>query len=239
MSKTKNQSVDLSIIFPVHNEGASIYYLLKDTVRILQNELFTWEILCVENGSTDNTLEELKKSKNTCDSIKILQSDKGWGNAVKEGIIHAKGKTTCFMVSDGQIEQKYIPYLYSRYLSYTDKKHSATALFKIVRINRENRTRLVNSRIYNIIARMMFGIESRDINATPKMIDTKLVQSLPLTAQNIGIDLEILLHLRKRGYLWYEFSVPSKKREQGSSTTKISAIFEMLREIVRFKASGL
>jgi dolichol-phosphate mannosyltransferase len=221
--------VELSVILPVHNEAGVITKTIKDIEKVLRLAKISHEFICVENGSTDDTLQ-IVKSLTRKYPLKVITSELGWGNAVKAGISQATGKLTCYTVSDGQVEAKYIVGLYHNYLN--QKQFS---LFKIWRTKRENQTRLINSRSFNLISHLVFGIDSRDINATPKLLDTKLLKSVPLTANNIAIDLELLLKLKKRGLTWQEIPAPSLKRDLGESTTKLKTVWEMIAWIIKFK----
>ena len=90
----------LSIIVPVFNEENSIDYLLKKLLKLdLTNVGFKHEIIVINDGSTDKTLEILKNFS----QIKLLnQSNMGKGNAVQNGIKHASGEY--IIIQDGDLE---------------------------------------------------------------------------------------------------------------------------------------
>lgn len=221
--------VDVSIIFPIHNEAEGIKEFIKRVYRTLKKQKFTCEIICVENGSTDASYSILKNLKIQYKNLLLIQSNKGWGNAVKAGIKHAKGNYICYMVSDGQIDPKYIPLLYKK----IKKKH--LAMVKISRVNRENIMRLLNSRIYNIFAAVIFTLNSLDINGTPKIIVSRYIKSFSFQSENIAFDLELLLMLKEKNLSWFEIPIYSQKRITGSSTTNLKSIWEMLRYIYKFR----
>jgi dolichol-phosphate mannosyltransferase len=225
---------ELSIILPVHNEAGVIARTVGDIHRVLNDANISHEFICVENGSTDESpkiLQTLSKKY----PLKMITSDIGWGNAVRAALRYAQGKVACYMVSDGQVEAKYIAELYKLYKLDKLSNQERYSLFKVWRTNRENTTRLANSRIYNLISRIIFGIGSRDINATPKLMETKLLQSIPLTSENIAVDLELLLQLRKRGLKWLEIPAASMKRDGGKSTTNLKTVQEMIWCMIKFR----
>jgi glycosyltransferase involved in cell wall biosynthesis len=222
--------VKLSLILPVHNEADGIVKNLSAVIRVIDGIGTSTEIICVENGSTDRTYQLINQLSKKDPRIKLIRSECGWGNAVRAGIKKASGKLICYMVSDGQIDPATISSLYQKYLENQDPE---VQLWKIRRSNRENPTRLVNSRIYNFLTRIVFGIDSGDINATPKLIRADLLKSIPLTSPNIALDLELMLYLKKHRLKWVELAVVSRQRENGRSTTKPKTVLEMIKWMVK------
>lgn len=220
---------ELSLIFPVHNEEEGIEAFIKNVYKALNNQIASFEILCIENGSTDNSLKILKELAKVHEEIFVFTSDKGWGNAVREGIRRARGEYVCYMVSDGQVEPVYIPQLFKLI------KEDNVALAKICRITRENMTRLINSRVYNMISSLLFGLRTIDINGTPKIIKTSLAREMHLSSENIALDLELLLKLKSRSLHLAEIPIQSKKRSFGVSTTNIRSIVEMVSHMILFR----
>lgn len=223
--------IELSVILPVHNEEMGIEKFLKNVASIFSHQRFSYEIFWIENGSTDNSFFILNRLCKKYKKMSVLQSEKGWGNAVRKGIKEAKGRYICYMVSDGQIDPKYIPILYKVI------QEKEVDMVKVSRASRENLTRLVNSRIYNFLARLMFGLMTIDINGTPKILETRLARKLNLVSRNIAIDLELLYKMKASNLVWTEILVSSSKRTFGFSTTNIKSVFEMLWNMIKFRVN--
>ncbi len=221
--------VELSVIYPVHNEEAIIEKLVVTTRKLLADAHIPYEIICVENGSTDMTLTKLQRLARKYKELVVVQSEKGWGNAVRRGIDTAKGAYICYMVSDFQVDPRHILDVYGKI------KNGPFALVKVYRTTRENRTRKVNSRLYNTLASIVFGVGSYDINATPKIIKRSLIRQFPFESHNIAIDLELMLHLKERRLPWIEIPVFAGARKSGKSTTNWKSVREMLRYMMYFR----
>lgn len=226
---TSRQMLDLSLILPVQNEAAGIEEFIETVCRAFEKKGFSYEIIGVENGSTDNSYQVLKNLKKKYRQLQLLQSEKGWGRAVCKGIQKANGKYLCYMVSDGQIDPWCVPIL------LTKIQEEKWTMVKIKRIKRENAARLLLSRILSLSAKSLLGINSADINGTPKLIKTELIKKLNLRSVNIALDMELLLKLKKHNFTWIELPVISKKRGYGQSTTNISAILETTLSILKFR----
>jgi len=96
--ETKDNPILISIIMPVFNEEKTIKDILE---KLPQNRLI--EIIVVDDHSTDNSVEEIKKA-NTKNEIIILRHKRntGYGGAITSGINNAKGKVIVTIDSDGQ-----------------------------------------------------------------------------------------------------------------------------------------
>lgn len=220
--------MELSVVYPVHNEEAAVDRLVSYTHTLLTKARISHEIICVENGSTDATFTKLSLLAKKFRELVVVQSEKGWGNAVIKGIATAKGNYVCYSVSDFQVDPKHIPEIYEKIT------HSNFAMVKVHRTTRENRTRKVNSRLYNTLASLLFGIGSYDINATPKIMKRSQIRKFPFESHNISIDLELMLYLQARKLSWIEIPVLAGARKTGKSTTNWKSVCEMLQYMMYF-----
>lgn len=222
--------IELSIVLPIHNEEKDIAVIVRNINNLLTKSKIDFEILCIENGSIDNSYNLLKSLSKAYKHVKVYKSNKGWGNAVRLGIKVAKGKYLCYMVSDNQVDPKNILRVYKII------KGNNIDLVKVRRRNRENLIRSLNSKFYNLLCLLVFGFD-RDINGTPKIIKSFVLRNMKLRSENVALDLELLLKLRKGGYKWIDIPVESKKRNWGMSTTNIKTAIEMVKHIIRFKCN--
>lgn len=222
------QKLELSLILPAHNEEEGIEKVLKLSLKILKKIKKPFEIIAVENGSSDNTFKVIKNFIKKHKEIKLIQSKKGWGNAVIRGISKAKGIYTCYMVSDFQVSPIHILKVYK------EIKKTNYDLVKVKRMQRENIKRYINSLGFNLLCLFLFGFD-QDINATPKILKSVLLKEMKLKSENIALDLELLSKLKKRGLKWKSIPVRSEKRNWGESTTKVKSILEMLKAMYNFK----
>lgn len=94
----------LSLVIACYNEGDKIYKNVKDVIYYLEEVLKTkdYEIVLSNDGSTDNTLEEIMKLKNEYSNIEICNSDtnNGKGYAIQCGVLKSKGDKIIFMDAD-------------------------------------------------------------------------------------------------------------------------------------------
>ncbi len=123
----------ISIIVPVHNSSK---YLEKCINSLINQTYKNIEIICIENGSTDNGLEILNKYK---DKIKILiQKNPGLSLARNTGIKNSNGKYISFVDSDDNVLPTFIEELYN-VIKTTDADISVCNYNEILEENKETK----------------------------------------------------------------------------------------------------
>ena len=124
----------LSVIIPAYNESKRITHTLLDIDQYLSSEKFKklaqeynadkdakgYEILVVDDGSKDNTVEVVKKFQSIIKNLKIIenQTNHGKGFVVRQGMIKSRGKLRLFTDADNSTSinhiEKIIPYFYGQ-----------------------------------------------------------------------------------------------------------------------------
>ncbi len=109
----KGATMDISVIIPVYNEEKNIAPLYSDVKKVLDGLNRSYEIIFTNDGSTDGTLEELKKIRSSGNTIKIIDFNKNFGQtpAIMAGFDHAVGDIIIAMDGDMQNDPADIPAL--------------------------------------------------------------------------------------------------------------------------------
>lgn len=111
----------LSVIVPAYNEAGRLPLTLIDIDKHLSQQDFSFEILVVNDGSQDNTVEVVKKLEPLLRNLKLInnQLNHGKGYAVRQGMMAAKGNWRLFMDADNSTSivefNKMIPYFKAGY----------------------------------------------------------------------------------------------------------------------------
>jgi len=82
----------LSVIIPAHNEENRLPKALEQVLGFLNKQPFSFEVIVVENGSTDGTLAIAQKYAEEHEQVRVLQSERGKGAAVRRGMLEAQGE---------------------------------------------------------------------------------------------------------------------------------------------------
>ena len=93
--------IKISVIMPIYNDEEKIYDSINS---VLSQSLTDIELICVDDGSTDNSLRILKSLAEKDDRIRVFsQKNQGSGKARNKGISEAKGEYIAFLDSDDQM----------------------------------------------------------------------------------------------------------------------------------------
>jgi dolichyl-phosphate beta-glucosyltransferase len=96
------QNRKISVVVPCFNEGKTIYENIKIISEYLSVRFFDWEIIAVNDGSRDNTCEEIRLFQKNCSKVRLIDNAKneGKGKAVRDGILNSQNEIVMFMDAD-------------------------------------------------------------------------------------------------------------------------------------------
>ena len=225
--------IDLSIIFPCFNEEKNLDILIKKINSVKKkNYKIKIEFILVNNGSTDNTAEILRKlnHKNLFKIINI-KNNQGYGDGILKGLFFSKGKIISFTHADLQCDPHDIIKAFTKYkkMIYNNK-----AIIKGKRINR----RFVDdifSVFMALFTSMVFKVRFNDINAQPKIFHRKYLKYLNKAPKDFSLDLYILFAAKRNLFKVLEYPVYYKKRTGGEAKGGDSLMGKLMLSIRTFK----
>ena len=160
VTNIKSQA-QISVVIPVHNQEMEISSLLIKIKEILNSTMQSYEILVVNDGSYDNTLNVLQKEELLDSCIKIISytPNRGKGHAVKTGVMQASGSIIIFVDGDFNIShdkiKEYIEELKNCDLVIASKRHPLS------KVNAPT-SRIFLSRVFNLLVRLLVGVKMKD-----------------------------------------------------------------------------
>ncbi|MFH1671322.1 MAG: glycosyltransferase family 2 protein [Candidatus Portnoybacteria bacterium] len=222
------ENLDFSIVLPAYNESENLPDVLRGLKRVLGEANIQSEIIVVDNGSRDNTEETLELLKREIDELKTFRIEKniGFGNGIIKGLEMAKGSILGFMVSDAQIKPEDLVNVYQRL------KKNNLDFCKGFRINRySSLSRVIMSKVYNFLIRLMFGCSIKDINGSPKVFTRNFYEIVKPQSKDFFIDAEILIKAKQNKFSVTEVPVVLLERKRGRSSVSILTPFGFLRSM--------
>jgi glycosyltransferase involved in cell wall biosynthesis len=170
-------SVYLSIVVPLHNEEESVELLLSNILDTGDKFDFPYEIIFVDDGSTDNTWEILKKLKASTPRLKCIKFRRNHGQTagMSAGFSHARGEIIISMDGDLQNDPKDIP-------SFLKKIEEGYDIVCGWRKNRQDKliSRKIPSKVANWLIGMITGIKIHDNGCSLKAYKALLIKNTSL-----------------------------------------------------------
>ena len=153
--------MDISVIVPVYNEDESIPELRQWIDKVMAENNFDYEIIMVDDGSTDNSWQIIEEMSNSDSHVKGIKFRRNYGKsaALNTGFKKAKGDVVITMDADMQDSPDEIPELYRM---VKEEKYDVVSGWKKKRYDPISKT--VPSKFFNFTARLVTGIKLHDFN---------------------------------------------------------------------------
>ena len=168
------EDVAVSVVIPVLNEEENIEPLVSEIVAAMAGK--TFEILFIDDGSSDATVEKILAQREIHSMIRILKFKRNQGKAIALAAAFeiAKGKVSITMDGDLQDDPKEI----ERFLDKMDEGYEMVCGWRAKR--KDGIVKRWPSKIYNAMSRKIAGVDLHDMNCGFKAYDTELARSLDL-----------------------------------------------------------
>lgn len=222
---------NLSVFFPAYNEAQNIKETVRKAVGVLEKLKITYEILIVNDGSFDDTLEVAKSLEKENKKIKVLNHEKnlGYGAVLKSGFYSAKYDTIVYTDSDGQFDFREV----SKFIEKLDEAD----LIVGYRIRRADPPlRLLFAKGWALSLFTFFGLNLKDVDCGFKMIKKKVLNKIPKLESTRGgmINAELVIKAKKFGFKIVQVGVNHYPRTLGKPTgANIRVIFKSYFDLLK------
>ena len=176
-SSPRQNLLDLSLVVPIYNEYESIPRLIEAITAVMEGLAFSYEIVCVDDGSTDGSAGLLKElaGKNGNLSVLLLRRNYGQTAAMAAGFDYARGKVIITLDGDLQNDPADIPELMAK----LDEGYDLVSGWRKHRKDNQV-TRLLPSKIANWIIGRVTGVSLHDYGCSLKAYRSEVVRDMNL-----------------------------------------------------------
>lgn len=203
----------ISIVFPAYNEEANLKHVLKDALEVGSDLNVPFEIIVVNDGSTDSTksyVESLqKKNKNV--ALINHEINKGYGQTLVDGFRAAKHEWVFFSDSDRQFDLREI----NKLKPFTN---DADLIIGYRENRKDNGMRKFNAYLFRLTARVIFNLKFKDIDCAFKLIKKEVIDEIELNSTSALINTELLHKSSRKNYKIVEVPVTHFPRVEGKAT---------------------
>jgi glycosyltransferase involved in cell wall biosynthesis len=213
----------LSYFFPAHNEAENIGALVEEALAELAHLADRFEIICVDDGSTDDTggiADQLAAAHPDVVRVVHHPENRGYGAAVRTGLAAARYPLICFTDGDRQFHVSDLALLLAR-LSGPRGATDMTAPGVVAgyRIERADPAiRLAYARVYRACLRAFFGLRVRDPDCACKLFRREALEGVSVDSDGAFLSAELLIKIQARGGVVVEEGVPHYPRTAGEAS---------------------
>ena len=219
-----SKDIFLSIIIPAHNEEAGIALTCEAIMaEFKQNNVNDYEILIVNDHSTDRTEDVLKEFGARNPSMRYINNNKegGFGMAIRQGLAEFRGQAVAIVMADLSDSPKDI------LVYYQELKKGAECVFgsrfiKGAKVYDYPAHKYILNRIANGFIQMLFRLDYNDTTNAFKAYRREVIEGLyPLLAHHFNLTVELPLKAIVRGYRYVKVPISWTNRKTGVSKLKI------------------
>lgn len=219
----------LTVFFPCFNEVGTIQTLTETAIRVLQGICDDYEVILVDDGSSDGTAELADRlaSEHACVRVVHHPQNRGYGAALQSGFRTATKEYVFYTDGDGQFDLEELPPLLPLMNTYD--------VVSAYRINRqEGLIRKLNAFCWTRLVGFLFHLNLKDIDCAFKLYKRRIFDEIEMVSTGALIDTEILARFSQKGYRITQVGVHHYPRTAGQSTGgNIKVIVRAFRELFK------
>lgn len=225
----------LSLCLPAYNEEACISATLESARTALGKLCEKLEIIVVDDGSRDATAARVEIVSALDPRVRLVRhrQNRGYGAAVRSGLLAATGDLVMFADSDGQFDFADV----ERLLACLPGNDFVVG-YRHCRV--ESVQRRLNAWAWGRLVRLAYGVRARDLDCAFKIFRRHVIDRLRLTAGGACVNAELMCQCRRAGFRFAEVPVEHYPRRGGRPTgSSLAVILRAFRELPRIRTEPL
>ncbi len=209
----------ITILIPVYNERRNITPLYGEIKQAMHNLTNGYEILFIDDGSTDGSYSEIEKLHKEDSSVKVIRFKRNFGKAagLSAGFEYAQGSLIITIDGDLQDDPQEIP----KFIREINKGYDMVVGWRVHR--RDPKTKRIFSKLFNKLTNLITGARLHDANCGFKIVKREAVESLNIYGE-LHRYIPALVHMNG-GHVG-EVLVKHRPRKFGKSKYNLARLFK-------------
>lgn len=225
----------LSVVIPAYNKASEVAQVISSYVDLLKKTPHDWEIIVVDDASSDHTLKEAIRSKKlngNSHRIKIYSYDlnQGKGFALYYGFGKSAGQIVVFADSDLDLPAQNLQTLLAYFTESNADIAIGTKRHKFSKVQYPL-ARRVQSKVYQLLTRVLFNLDVTDTQTGLKTFKRSVLSACfpRIAVKRFAFDVELLVVARKLGYKKL-VEVPVELNYNFTSTISLKCVKDVLQD---------
>jgi len=200
----------VSVVLPAYNEAENLVELVPETMAVLRGAGLTFEVVVVNDGSSDGTADLMRQMSGPEVVGVTLRRNAGKSAALDAGLARVQGEYVVLMDADGQDDPRQIP----RLLAALDADDGLDLVTGRRAVRHDRFVKRITSKLYNRTTALVTGVHGRDFNSGFKAMRRELATTLGLYGE---LHRYIPVLAQWRGFTVGEVDVEHQERRHGES----------------------
>lgn len=203
----------ISFVFPMFNESENVAQTLKKAGELASSLTKDYEIVVVDDASTDGSADVVANLASEDSKIKLIRLTRNtkFGGALKEGLRSVSKDIAIYTDSDFPAKEEDI----KKAIGFLDNADIVTAYSLVLKDT--SLKRIILSKGYNFLVRLLFGFKIKDINSGLKIYKKKVLEGLKLKSESPFVDVEIFAEALRKGFKIKQYGLIFELRTMGTS----------------------
>lgn len=203
----------ITAFFPAYNDAGTIGSMVVSVIETLEEITDDYEVIVVENGSTDYTVQVLESLAEHYEKLRVMthRTPLGYGGALRVGFASATKDLIFYTDGDAQYDPRELKLLLPALRDDIDVVNG----WKIDRSDPLHRK--IIGRVYHHTVKLLFGFKLRDVDCDFRLIRREVFEVVDLESDSGTICLELVKKLQDAGYRFAEVPVHHYHRTYGES----------------------
>ena len=228
--------MELSVILTCLNQEKVLEQSVEEIRKVLNTNKLKYEIVIVDDGSTDSTYSIMKGLEKKYNNIMLFKHPQniGRGRAVSNGFKVAKGKFVGFLDTDLELHPKYIP----MFIKELKKGYDVAIYLRKYRLNMIGLIRAFTGYSYNFLVRLLLNVKLKDTETGFKFFRRDKILDLldEIKEERWFWDTEIMVRSYLKGLKIREIPLIYTPNKEGGSTVRIfQDSLDFLKKLIKFR----